>query len=427
MSIRSPVWAPDGKHLLLCVWFPADWELTDWYVIPLDGGPAVRTGAREVFRRTGLAAAAGFPGRIDPDVWLAERNEVVFSAKSGDSANLWKVSISPTTWKVVGQPQRLTSGTGLELYSSASDRGLLALSSLTRNHDIWSLPVDADRAKVTGGIERLTSDSADDISPSISADGKKLSFESLRTGKRLVWTKDLETGREVMHPDEVPPEALPKIAPDGSSVAYSMFTFRTAGAAPDIYVAPFMGGQGKRVCEKCGYVWGWSPDSTKFLYGFGRSISLLDLAGSRQYKVLEVPGNQVWSGRFSWDQQWISFNAGVPRETPRPFVVRFRDGEQLRESDWIRMAGGGHQPWSPNGTLVYFASPLDGLLCIWSSRLNPETKQPLGPPQPVYHFHRAKLSLPSDPDWLGISVARDKIVFALRELTGNIWIAKPRP
>ena len=52
-------------------------------------------------------------------------------------------------------------------------------------------------------------------------------------------------------------------------------------------MAPFRGGQPKKVCKKCGYGWGWSPDSTKLIYGAEQSISVLDLAASRQYKVID--------------------------------------------------------------------------------------------------------------------------------------------
>ena len=421
--VRSPVWAPDGRHLLFFGYSPLHLMPGIWSVAPLDGGPITPTGTRELFERAGLSGAVAIVP--DPDVWIPERNEVIFSAKSGDSTNLWKVSISPQTWKIVGQPQRLTSGTGLELHSSISSGGLLVFSSLTRSLDIWSLPIDTDRAKVTGEIQPLTRDAADDLSPSISHDGRRLAFESFRTGKRLVWTKDLGTGREAALTDTPSYEALPQIAPDGSKVAYSIFTLKADPG--DIYVAPFMGGQPKKVCEKCGYGWGWSPDSTKLIYGDERSDSVLDFAASRQYKVIEVPGLQIYQGLFSWDGQWILFGTGNGREPSRRFVARFRNGEQVRQSDWIPMADGSNNLWSPNGTLVYFASPLDGSLCLWSSRLNPETKRPMGPPQPVYHFHRARFSLIENPAWRGISVARDKIVFTLKEVTGNIWMATPQP
>ena len=45
-------------------------------------------------------------------------------------------------------------------------------------------------------------------------------------------------------------------------------------------------------------------------------------------------------------------------------------------------------------------------------------------PQPVCHFHQMRFSPPEDPEWRGLGVARDKAVFALTELTGNIWVAE---
>ena len=161
-------------------------------------------------------------------------------------------------------------------------------------------------------------------------------------------------------------------------------------------------------------------------------MSVLDVGSGRNHTILEAPGYWFWSGRFSWDARWISFVGTIafpriPDTSPGPAVTRFRDGVQLSKEGWIQMTEGGHQLWSPDGTRVYSASRRDGLLCLWSSRLNPETKQPIGSPQPIHHFHRARFSLPDDPDWLGLSVARDKIVFSLRELTGNIWIATYGP
>jgi hypothetical protein len=40
----------------------------------------------------------------------------------------------------------------------------------------------------------------------------------------------------------------------------------------------------------------------------------------------------------------------------------------------------------------------------------------------VYHFHHAQLSL----DGSELCVARDKIVFTLGQLTGNIWMTTLR-
>jgi hypothetical protein len=48
-----------------------------------------------------------------------------------------------------------------------------------------------------------------------------------------------------------------------------------------------------------------------------------------------------------------------------------------------------------------------------------------GPPLPVHHFHTARWSLLNTGVLrLEIGVARDKIVFNMGEITGNIWLAQ---
>ena len=47
----------------------------------------------------------------------------------------------------------------------------------------------------------------------------------------------------------------------------------------------------------------------------------------------------------------------------------------------------------------------------------------MGAAQDLYHLHTARRTILTFPA-LGFSLARDKAVFPLRELTGNIWMAK---
>ena len=66
-----------------------------------------------------------------------------------------------------------------------------------------------------------------------------------------------------------------------------------------------------------------------------------------------------------------------------------------------------------------------GFLCLWGQPLDSRTKQPVGSPFDVYHFHSARRSLANQGlGLLEISVARDKIVFSLDELAGNIWMTE---
>src|SRR5262249_18984060 len=165
VTARYPVWSPDGRYLLFTGWRDGNappQESFDWWVSPIDGGPAVKTGAADVLRRAGLA-----PYPV-PGAWTG--NQIVFSARLGDSTSLWQVEIAPQTWQISNGPVRLTTATGLDVEPSIATDGSLAYASLGENNDIWSLPLDADHGKATGKLQQLTHSAASDSSPSVSLD-----------------------------------------------------------------------------------------------------------------------------------------------------------------------------------------------------------------------------------------------------------------
>jgi Tol biopolymer transport system component len=81
-------------------------------------------------------------------------------------------------------------------------------------------------------------------------------FESNRSGKRVVWTTDLETGKEKALTDTPSSENLPVISADGSEVAYVITNL------PDykyeMYEIAFEGGPSKKICDTCGQPLQWS-------------------------------------------------------------------------------------------------------------------------------------------------------------------------
>ena len=80
--------------------------------------------------------------------------------------------------------------------------------------------------------------------------------------------------------------------------------------------------------------------------------------------------------------------------------------------------------WSPDGNLLYFLSSRDGFLCLWAQRLDPSTKHPLGDQFEVQPFHQSRYPLVWSGG-VGMWITRDRAAFAMRERTGNIWLAEP--
>jgi Tol biopolymer transport system component/tRNA A-37 threonylcarbamoyl transferase component Bud32 len=446
-SARHPVWSPDGKHILFLGTGDEKavdgtgktGESLDWWIAPAAGGTAYKTGALETFRRAGMASPPG-EKQIHPDTWTADGG-VVFSAILGGTTNIWQIAMSPKSRQVTGAPQRLTLGTNLEVQArlaSIPEGSRMVFASLTRSVDLWTLPVDANRAKVTGELRRLTEDVGLALSPTISPDGKKVVFVSTRSGKEEIWLKDLTTDKETpmtLTPGDKasPYRSGPSISPDGSEVAYET----TIGHKISGVFTVSIGRDGRpspprKLCEQCGSKLTWSSDSRQMLFGAfpPARAALLDLASGKSVELLRHRKNNVWQATFSPDDRWVSFIVVTGPLRARIYVARMPENpEPIPESRWIPITDGedwDDKPrWSPDGKVLFFVSQRDGFGCIWYQRLDLASKVPLGVPAPLYHVHGGRLSMASlDSSVFALGVAYDKMVFNLGELTGDIWMAQ---
>jgi Tol biopolymer transport system component len=138
----------------------------------------------------------------------------------------------------------------------------------------------------------------------------------------------------------------------------------------------------------------------------------------------------VYQARISPDGRWIVFAAGGGAQSTL-FIAPIRDGKVVAETEWIAIAdrgGWSNKPrWSPDGRLIYFVSRRDGYYCLWAQRVALGKEQPAAEPFNVAHFHKTHLSMMNVAEGpLEISVAQDKVVFNLSEVTGNIWAGEIR-
>jgi len=92
-----PIWSPDSKSLMAFAQGPSqardeEWRTnTDWRVIPLDGGPSIRTEIVPFLSRSGFASsiANGIPRPIH---WTPK--SIFFVADHGDSTNVWELEFT---------------------------------------------------------------------------------------------------------------------------------------------------------------------------------------------------------------------------------------------------------------------------------------------------------------------------------------------
>ena len=352
-----PVWSPDGTHIVfLGLKDPKDKDSFDWWITPLDGSPAI------------FCPMIGEYFSFDPFAWRGDR--VYFTRDDNDRSKIGEVRIDPKTFKPVGQPRALTAGTTDEFAPSVSKDGKLVFSSIQANSNLYSLPLDVNRAKVRGTPLRLTKQAGSDIARSISADGKKIAFTSDRAGSDQVWVKDIVSGVERQLTTGTPKTGA-LISPDGQLVAW-----RENGVTDQqIFVTPFDGALATQVCADCGAPTGWSPDGRYIVYqptlSHHLSISLLEVATKKKIEYLKSPELQFADGSISPNGKWIVF---AQRRAMRDFaiyVAPFSPERTPVAAEWVEvlrsLETAPNARWSGDGNLLYFSSERDGYNCLWES------------------------------------------------------------
>jgi Tol biopolymer transport system component/DNA-binding winged helix-turn-helix (wHTH) protein len=419
-----PEWSDDNKRLIV---FGRKDDLPppvagwNWWVIAVDGGPAISTNAFALLREKGF----NLSGSDAPRVARWHANELLFVARRGDTTNVWNVEIDRSTSRVSGDPHQLTAGTGLDAYPSVSADGHLLFAILTNSKDVWILPANTNAATVAGPLRRITETAGSHLFVSLSADGNLLAYSAERYGRLHAWIKNLKSNAETPVATGMT-NAMARLSSDGSLLAY------TTGTNPDGpgFIVPVRGGAPDQVCTKCQSIYDISPDNHVVLYRRGNAIRAFDLISRRDSLFMQSAKYHVYQDKFSPDGRWVTFEA-IHDNRSRVYVTKLLSGaEAAPETEWIPVTadeGWADKPrWSPDGNLIYFVSNRDGFFCLWAQRVSADSKQPIGPLLPIAHFHGSRLSMANigagSP--MDISVARDKIALNLGELTGNIWTSE---
>jgi Tol biopolymer transport system component len=293
---------------------------------------------------------------------------------------------------------------------------------LLANIDIWILPLDADRATPTGQLQRVTSDPAIDQRPSLSADGRRIAWETSRGGNFEVWVKDLVSGREKALTSGPLREHMPAMSPDGSRLVYDAHD----GEKVTIFVTSFDGGEATKLSEEnVGQgAFQWTRDGDAVL-SFHReppgSVGLLKVATKKRTVLLRHPtmNLSLADARLSPNGRWIAFPVPLDEKRSRLALARLSSEVIDDERDWSYLtpeSQNAAQPaWSPNGRWLYFLSDQSGNLAVWALPLS-EVMKPVGAPKLVLDVGSGHLSITGmRPRDIGLAVAKDKLALAVTE------------
>jgi len=219
--------------------------------------------------------------------------------------------------------------------------------------DLWLMPASAEAsARQAPAARRLTNDSAVEIEPMFSPDGKSLAYSSDRGGSMNIWIHDLSGGTDRQLTHSTAAATQPSWSPDGSQIA-----FLTSDG--EIFVADAKNGAMRRVHDHLNEPSrpSWAPDES----------------------AVVVSALHVYSTRFREGENQV-LRVSLGGEPDRWFDPVPHKSIGMRED---------YGPvWSRDGSQM--AAVVDGLLAVWPVARD---GAPGGPPRPL------STELAGSPTW----------------------------
>lgn len=177
-SYRSPRWSPDDGSIAY-LHSRENWA-DDVYVVPSAGGEP-RQVTQDNTLMSGLA-------------WLADGSRILYSSARGSTVlylptmHLWTISPSGNDLK------QLTFSEAGDEAPDVDRSGRIVVSRRHMKFDIWKFPVDGSPAENVRRGVRITHQTGQVQTPTLSPDDKRLAYLSDNGGHGNLWVLDLASG-----------------------------------------------------------------------------------------------------------------------------------------------------------------------------------------------------------------------------------------
>jgi len=248
--------------------------------------------------------------------WTAEGRDIVFSSIRGGMPTLWRISAA-------GERLRPIAGIGaIACCPSISRQGnQIVYQNSVANNGIWRVDLK-DQTHVQGRPSLLISAKGLNLRPDFSSDGRRIAFESDRSGYSEIWACDS----------------------NGLNCGQLSSLHNVAGTAR------------------------WSPDRHHIAFEFNAGehseIYVVDVAGGRPRLIPTLPGADNLAPNWSRDGQWIYFTSDHEVGRFDLWKVPLLGGPPVR----LTNNGGVYGVESADGRSLYFSKLV--VPGIWKMPLN---------------------------------------------------------
>jgi Tol biopolymer transport system component/DNA-binding winged helix-turn-helix (wHTH) protein len=356
----GPAFSPDGKQV---AFIRTNSDLGDIFIVPANGGEPRRL----TFDHASIPS---------PPTWTRDGQSVVFSSTRSSIPTLWRIPVSG------GAPVQVSGVGVVTAHPSVSPRGhRLAYEQMMGSSSIWS--VDLGKIEKKASSIQVTASKGYNRAPELSPDGRKIAFDSDRSGTMEIWTcgRDGSNLMQVTHLGGAQFPGPPRWSPDGQSIAFdsalgehnAIFVMKAEGGLPhplshkgsdslnpswshdgkwiyftsiqsgdwQIWKMPSEGGDPVQVTRHGGHAAFESADGKLIYYTkiSDSGIWRMQVDGGQESSLSPQIHLQQWSN-------WALTNNGVfvlSEESAQHPVIRFFDFSSTRIKDVVTLEG--RVPW----------------------------------------------------------------------------------